>query len=326
MLRYIWKQCFDDRIVWSAMLSLVSKGLARIQTDDSVAILKPIHRARVDGSLSPEEQVIFRELLSHRRTKGMMLNMLDGPFAIVVSRMADILRSNAEGRWFHPNRESVRTGFALSVIAVAIVAMPQRPDEAFALVASLAFMVPGGFYVVLLALRLGDLYKAGQKALDGAIARRAAMLGILLIACLSSLLIGFVVLGVNFGWPLIAVAVLLAGLNLAFLHFMKAPTTEGRVLLDRIEGFRLFLKSVERLPMDRSESPGGVPGVYEKYLPYALALEVEQAWCDRFIAMASSHHERQEMLGAESIYLGMWNGKPVEVVYKPPRVRGTGGY
>ena len=152
------------------------------------------------------------------------------------------------------------------------------------------------------------------------------MLGALFVACLSSLLIGFIVLGVNFGWPLIAVAVLLTAVNLSFLHLMKAPTAEGRLLLDKIEGFRLFLKSVEQLPMDRFESPAQVPGVYEKYLPYAVALEVEQAWCDRSIALASSHHERQEMLAAESIYLGMWNGKPVQVVYKPPRVRGTGGY
>src|SRR5215831_13502120 len=281
MLRYIWKQCFDDRIVWSAMLSLVSQGLARMQNNDSVVVLRRIPGAEVGESLSPEEQVILQELRDHRRSKGITLNMLDGRLVTVVSRVADILRKKAEGRWFHQNREIVKTGSALSVIALALVAMPERPDEAFALVASLAFMVPGSFYLVLLALRLGDLYKAAHKALDGAIIRRAAMLGALFVACLSSLLIGFIVLGVNFGWPLIAVAVLLTAVNLSFLHLMKAPTAEGRLLLDKIEGFRLFLKSVEQLPMDRFESPAQVPGVYEKYLPYAVALEVEQAWCDR---------------------------------------------
>jgi hypothetical protein len=103
---------------------------------------------------------------------------------------------------------------------------------------------------------------------------------------------------------------------------MRTPTEQGRPLLDEIEGFRLFLNEVDRSSMDRHEPPHVQPGSYEKYLPYAVALEVEQGWCDRFLALASTLHRAESVPGSESLYLGMWDGKPVEIVYAPQSARG----
>ncbi len=61
------------------------------------------------------------------------------------------------------------------------------------------------------------------------------------------------------------------------------PTKSGQELLDAIEGFREYLKSVERFPINRPDAPGVHAGLYEKYLPYAVALEVEQSWSDKFV-------------------------------------------
>jgi hypothetical protein len=92
-------------------------------------------------------------------------------------------------------------------------------------------------------------------------------------------------------------------------------------LLTEIEGFRTFLNSVERLPMGRTDQPADHAGLYEKYLPYAIALEVEQAWGDRLIALTSTFHENASVPGAEAFYPGMWNGKPLEIIYKPEAPR-----
>ena len=62
--------------------------------------------------------------------------------------------------------------------------------------------------------------------------------------------------------------------------------------------------------------------MYEKYLPYAVALEVEQRWGDKFVALASMSKQNEALLGACSFYLGMWNGKPVEIMYKPEVPKG----
>jgi hypothetical protein len=325
MLRYVWKESFDDRTVWSSLLSLVSKGLATMQSEDSLTVLRPVHGVALGQTLlHPEERIFFEELLRSHKKKGMIISMLDGRMCLLVAKMAEIVRREAVGRWFEENREYVIFGTLLSAVALCVAAMPRRMDEWFVLVASFALMAPGAFYLLLLLLRLRDLFRAARMKFDVALVGRTALLSAFLACCLASILMGSVVLGGTFGLPVVAVAGLLALLNLSFLHLMKAPTAEGRKLLDEIEGFRVFLKSVEQPTMNRSEAPSQQPGVYEKYLPYAVALEVEQAWADRFVALASSYHRPEPLLGAESLYLGMWNGKPVEVFYKPQPIRHSG--
>jgi len=65
--------------------------------------------------------------------------------------------------------------------------------------------------------------------------------------------------------------------NALFLHLMSAPTVAGRRIMDAIEGFRMYLS-------DAQQSPAMAPPMVEKYLPYALALDVENAWGERFTA------------------------------------------
>ncbi len=71
-------------------------------------------------------------------------------------------------------------------------------------------------------------------------------------------------------------------LHILFHQLLKAPTSAGRSVLDKIEGFKMLLASVEGDQMDRVTPPEHTPQVFEKYLPYALALDVEQAWAEKF--------------------------------------------
>lgn len=130
-------------------------------------------------------------------------------------------------------------------------------------------------------------------------------------------LLGSLVLAGMFGWIAPAAVAFLAGLNLLFSRLLKTRTAAGRLLEDQIEGFRLFLQSVDRLALDREDGPSPQGGIYERYLPYAVALEVEQTWGDRLVALSSTIHKNEALIAAHSFYLGMWNGKPVEMVFKP---------
>lgn len=70
--------------------------------------------------------------------------------------------------------------------------------------------------------------------------------------------------------------------NVFFGYIMKAPTTEGRALLDKIQGFRMFLTLAEKDRLNLLNPPERTPALFEKYLPYALALGVEQRWGEQF--------------------------------------------
>jgi uncharacterized membrane protein YgcG len=81
---------------------------------------------------------------------------------------------------------------------------------------------------------------------------------------------------------------LAVGAHALFARLLKAPTPEGRALLDQVEGLKLYLSVAERdelksLPGPGSDAPPVLDAArYEALLPYALALDVEDAWTRKF--------------------------------------------
>jgi hypothetical protein len=75
---------------------------------------------------------------------------------------------------------------------------------------------------------------------------------------------------------------LIAATNVLFFTLMKAPTALGREILDEIAGFRMFLATAEHERMKLAGSPEMSEHLYATHLPYALAMDLELAWSDRF--------------------------------------------
>ena len=86
-----------------------------------------------------------------------------------------------------------------------------------------------------------------------------------------------------FNWvPVIAIVPAFIILNAVFHHLLKAPTTEGRKIMDQIEGFRMYLSTAEQDALSTAHPPEKTPQLFERYLPYALALDVENEWAEKF--------------------------------------------
>ena len=87
---------------------------------------------------------------------------------------------------------------------------------------------------------------------------------------------------------IIGIAVLMALVVIAFAILVEAPTPLGRKLLDEIAGLKLYLGVAERDELAGIQGPGAPPPLdaerYEALLPYAVALDVEEAWTDKFTA------------------------------------------
>lgn len=85
---------------------------------------------------------------------------------------------------------------------------------------------------------------------------------------------------------LVVIGAVMAITLFAFARLVRAPTAEGRALLDVIAGLKLYLGVAERDELARLPGPDSPPlldaGRYEMLLPYAVALEVEDAWTKKF--------------------------------------------
>jgi hypothetical protein len=89
--------------------------------------------------------------------------------------------------------------------------------------------------------------------------------------------------------PLQTVAfALLGGLNIIFFFLLKRPTLAGRAVMDEIEGFRMYLKVAEEERLNLLHPPEKTPALFEKYLPYALALDVENEWSGKFTRLLAA--------------------------------------
>ena len=84
------------------------------------------------------------------------------------------------------------------------------------------------------------------------------------------------------------IGVLMVITLIIFGRLVRAPTVEGRKLMDEVEGLKLYLSVAERDELARMKGPDGPPALdekrYEMLLPYAVAFEVEDAWTDKFTA------------------------------------------
>ena len=77
--------------------------------------------------------------------------------------------------------------------------------------------------------------------------------------------------------------VLLACVVIATGMFNRWYTPEGRAIVDHIEGFKMYLETAESERMKIiGTPPDRTPELYETFLPYAMALDVEKAWTKQF--------------------------------------------
>ncbi len=83
---------------------------------------------------------------------------------------------------------------------------------------------------------------------------------------------------------LIAVIVLMLVLLALFARWLPAYSVQGRKLQDAIQGLRQYLGVAEKDDLARMKAPPQTAEEFAKFLPYAVALGVEQTWADRFTA------------------------------------------
>ena len=92
-----------------------------------------------------------------------------------------------------------------------------------------------------------------------------------------------------------------------FAVIMKRPTVLGRRTLDEMLGFREYLDVAEKDEMNLRNPPEKTPELFEKYLPFALALGVEQNWSERFAGLLARAQAENGAAYQPAWYTGEWN-------------------
>jgi uncharacterized membrane protein YgcG len=114
------------------------------------------------------------------------------------------------------------------------------------------------------------------------------LIGIGVVVSIVVGVIAFLSAGGNGIPALVVLGVIAIAMHILFARLLKAPTLEGRKMMDEIEGLRLYMRVAEGDELRAMQGPGHPPPMdakrYETLLPYAMALDVEEAWTKKFTA------------------------------------------
>lgn len=79
----------------------------------------------------------------------------------------------------------------------------------------------------------------------------------------------------------------IAAMNILFFVLLRAPTKKGAKITSEIDGFKLYLETAEKDRINTANPLGGRPPMmtvelYERFMPYAVALGAEKPWTKQF--------------------------------------------
>ena len=288
-MRYVAKMSADNRTFAAALVDMGVRGHVKLVEEDRGWLSgKHMRLERLAGEKPlPEEEEAALDCLC-RPGEGIMMEQKNHEnFSSAQSALQEILKVRYEGKLFKRNY-----GWAVAGLFMFIAA--------FWLVCAAVDLATGGALVWQVGVVLGILIACALLWL----AFHETATG----KCLLSL-VGFVgvatavVLGMpifsdalNSGWWLPLILPLLAApIVLSAFWWIAAPTTDGRRVLDHVAGFKQYLSITEAERLDRMTAPRDTPEIFEKYLPYAIALAVENRWAKRFegvLAAASAQGQR----------------------------------
>lgn len=277
--RFLYTMRYDRASFASALLNLASKGIIRIFSQgDGYAVVKT--DTDKSGS-SPDEQVLYEALFKDESGKTSLSKRktLD---AITIHRAYRKHRSHLKSaigkRFFLKNAIYVFPGIIISLIVAALNAKIVDVEVSYVkeLIGLGLWTIFAGFICSVLSRK--NILKLKKPS-------KLIYLLLLFPAVLYSVAVSishaFEIFDIRHFMFLAPLFIMLTA-HVVFLFLLRAPTPLGRKVLDDIDGFRRYLAATEGDRLDRMTPPEKTPRLYQTYLPYALALGVENRWSEKF--------------------------------------------
>jgi uncharacterized membrane protein YgcG len=285
--RYLARMGYDNKTLACAVLDMAVKGYLQIQEQAGSYTL---YRAKADGSvLSPDEKTAA-DILLDGRNEIWLHNENHTTIHTAISALKKWLKTAEERVYFVTNAGYMIPAVVISAGVVGWMVASQGAPKIF--IAAFATLWLTIWSIAVAGLILAAVHAWAAAFSGGRLA--AGLTGKAIVITLFALpFLGGEALGLFFltmASSIFVVATILAAvaLHILFHYLLKAPTRAGRSVLDKIEGFKRFLSAVDGDRMNRMMPVDRTPEVFEKYLPYAMALDVEKAWAEKFADVLNS--------------------------------------
>jgi hypothetical protein len=281
--RYIASGITDGRSFAAVIAQLAVHGCIRVESDHGkYKLSRLMSDGAAEAALAPEENFVLA-LLFEDGPEIVLTGAMDQRNAAqngrYVAHIHDELADRLGKRYFTRHSGIIALGvLATFVSALALAVTARGRDTSAAVFTTLWVLFMGLTMGLMIELSFASAWKNALRAGTGWIKLLPGTAAFSIFAAVIVYLLKTVASGVSLSFSLMLVAFLL--INLGWGPRLKRKSPLGRQVSDQIAGFRQFLEKVDQDKLDRLNPAGSAQEDLDRYLPYAIALEVKEAWGD----------------------------------------------
>ncbi|HEU5290132.1 MAG TPA: DUF2207 domain-containing protein [Cyclobacteriaceae bacterium] len=290
--RYVMQMSFDKKAFTACLINMAVKGYLVI--DKSEKYFKIIKVTDDTFMLSPAEIKVAEALFSRSLTI-LLDKSYNSELASAVTKLEEQLKAEFWKINFKKN-----SGWMVPAVLLTIGTIFMMLRELFFIDFSLFGFVAGSGFMMLFVI---PIYGAaiskwitpstiGEKISSFVpVIFISAFFGVPLYVLREDVLEPGLIMQIL---PYVAIIIALIVLCAYFFYLMKAPTVLGRKRMDEIEGLKMFMEVAEKNRLNMLNPPEKTPQLFEQLLPFAIALDVENAWSKQFDEIISKAIQNNE--------------------------------
>lgn len=274
-MRYVQKMGYDNKAFTAALIHMaVKKYLTIVQQGKEYSLTRKPDANPSD--MLPDERAIDQQLFKNSEVLVLKNTQHQKISEAIKDHKAELRKTYqkkaffSNTQWFIPGLLGMLAGIVCMFIYLAQLGEIAGPTLAFFMFGTAAMLC------------LAPMVLAWKKARSTHKYLKPILLSLFCIPfCLIFLVLTLVFIAEIAFIPML-VLLAGAGLTVLFYYLLKAPTISGRRLMDQIDGFKEYLSVTEKDELNLQNPPEKTPELFESYLPFAVALGVENAWGERF--------------------------------------------
>ncbi len=303
-LRFVLQMGYDNACFAAAIINLAVKGFLKIEEDEDDYSLELTGEENIE--MAPGEAAIVKKLFekntafdlianspllkkfiealggipmeadaSGKVTKIKLTQKNHSRIGGAVSAHKSSLQINYDKIYFLTNTAYFVIGLVITLVVLVATIFSQPSSFDPGALFMLIWLTGWTFTVFLLVKQIYHLWSNMNSVLS---VFPAIFMSLFALPFIAGEIFGLYMFAQATSISMCFVLLIAAIINWLFYELLKAPTLAGRKLLDKIEGFKQYIDIAERHELDFKHPKGRSPELFEEYLPYALALGVEQQW------------------------------------------------
>lgn len=291
--RFVWRLGFDNKSFTACIIGMAVKGFLVINKESRYYRLE---KTKDDTSMLNTAEKKVAENLFHGTNSVSLSGTYDSWLAKAITELNTQLDGEFRKKNFNKNYGWIAISIVLALATVVMMIREIIEDDLLAtpvIVTSILSL----FMIIIIATLIAKYKKTGTiLSLIFTIFATVATIGIFgFIVLVLFLDQGNIDLQLVFtAAPYLLIVFCVWFLILLFWGLMQAPTVVGRKRMDEIEGLRMFMEVAEKDRLNMLNPPDKTPQLFEQLLPYAIALNVENAWGKQFDSLIAKAIERGE--------------------------------